>query len=178
MNSITRAQRLHLFIDHRDRATGRMNISLWTQVSKVLGCDKDDRDARLDFFSRSLGRRIVSSSEIGKMDDFTRLKAACLAVIRPADLDSQMRQAEMPKTNRICAIQKLVPESYWRAEAGRKFGTDDLELLTLDQLTELRNHCAARAPGLTWPKQDVVSVFAGSDAAGKMDTTADPDWNV
>lgn len=137
-----------------------MNLSLWTRVCQVKNWDKDDRQLRLDFFSSVLRRPLTSSSQIGKMDDFTELKAACLAIIDPTNLEAQLAQAEMPRTNRIFKCRELAPEAYIVAEAKRKFGTDDWEDLSEPDLTQLRNHLAARAGRIQWPRCD------------------DPDWSV
>lgn len=159
--SITTAQRLYLFIDHKDRRSGQMNVSLWSRVCEVNGWDRSDRQLRLDFFSQALGRPIASSSQIGKLKDFDELKAACLAVIQPNNLEAQLRQAEMEKTRRIHAIKELAPEAYYRAEAQRKFGCDELELLNESQLTMLRNHLTKRAAAIRWPAQaEAVEVAA------------------
>lgn len=96
---MTKAQRFHLLID----VPGR-NVSLWSQVCRVMGWDKADRARRLEVFSAALGREIASSSEIGNVEDFTRLKGHLLALARPADLNAQLRQEAMPRTNLITRV--------------------------------------------------------------------------
>lgn len=167
MSSITTAQRLYLFIDHRDRGTGLMKVSLYTQVCQVNGWDKEDRALRLEFFSKALGRKIRSSTEIGKLKDFDDLKGAALAIIHPSNLNMQMRQAEMPTTRLIYAIRQLAPEAYIIAEAGRKFHTGDWTTLDESDLTMLRNHITARAAGIRWPAQEAA-----------LSVNENPDWTV
>ena len=101
---MTRAQRFHLLID----VPGR-NVSLWTQVCNALGWDKGDRAKRLEVFSAALGRPVTSSGEIGNVEDFTRLKGHLLALARPADLNAQLRQEAMPRTNLRVRIGEFDP---------------------------------------------------------------------
>lgn len=113
-------------------------------------------DARQQIHLRAFGSepdgRTKSARAINHLKDFDDFKAACLAVLSPTSVEAQLRQAEMPRTRAIYAIRQLAPEAYIIAEAKRKFGAEDWESLGESELTMLRNHLAARAAHLRWPK--------------------------
>lgn len=102
---MTTAQRFHLIIDN----PRTKHVCLWTQACRVMGWDKDDREKRLEVFSEALGRAISTSSEIGNVDDFTKVKTHLLALARPADLNAQLRQANMPRKNLLVRIGEFEP---------------------------------------------------------------------
>lgn len=64
---------------------------------------------------------------------------------RPADLAAQLRQQDQPRRRLVWAIHHLAAEPYWQAIARAKFGTADLDQLSLNQLTQLRNTLSARS---------------------------------
>jgi hypothetical protein len=109
-------------------------------------------EARQTVHFRAFGRHGVSAKEIDHMKMFDAFKAACLAIIKPDDLQAQVDQANMDRTRLIHRINELAPEIYWRAEAKRKFGHDDLSILSVDNLTMFRNHLSARTSEIVWPE--------------------------
>lgn len=130
---MTEKQRIHLMAE------------LWPAAAAALGCRVQDRERRLEVISQALGRQVASANEVNDSTDFDLVKGAMLALSKPADVAAQLRQIAMAKTRLKFAIQKLMPEAYWRAVARNKFHTEDLEELNEAQLTQLRNTLAARA---------------------------------
>lgn len=125
----------------------------WRDVSAVAHRLKvKSEEARQLIHERAFGGP-KSAKEINHLKDFDEFIAAVKALLQPANLDAQMRQAEMPKTRLIHAIQELSPEAYYRAEALRKFGLEELDQLDESQLTMLRNHLSKRAAAIRWPAQ-------------------------
>jgi hypothetical protein len=112
----------------------------------------EKEEARQLVHLRAFNRRGVSAKEIDHLKMFDAFKAACLAIIKPNDLQAQVDQANMDRTRLIHRISELAPEIYWRAEAKRKFGHDNLDLLSIDNLTMFRNHLSARASEIVWPE--------------------------
>ena len=78
-------------------------------------------------------------------EDFDRVLAQFRAQSRPEDLGAQLRQMNQPQIRLKFAINRLAPApEYWAAIARDKFGTADLDALTLEQLSQLRNTLADR----------------------------------
>ena len=154
---ITGPQLRHLMFDFRNGQTGQKQDSLWSAACRTMGWNKNDRQLRLDTFSRVLGRRINSASEIGKLKEFDVLKAHLLALARPADLDAQLQQVEQPVIRLRFKIRELAGEEYIARIARDKFGTADLDQLNALQLEQLRNTLCARTIG-------EVAVSAGIDS--------------
>jgi hypothetical protein len=78
-------------------------------------------------------------------EDFDRVLAEFRSISQPDNLAAQLRQQDMPRRRLLYAINRLAPESYWRAIARNKFGTADETRLDLEQLHQLRMTLAARA---------------------------------
>ena len=56
-----------------------------------------------------------------------------------------MRQLNQPRIRLKYAVNALAPAAeYWAEIARDRFGTDDLDALSIEQLTQLRNTLAAR----------------------------------
>jgi hypothetical protein len=78
-------------------------------------------------------------------EDFDRVLAEFRSHSRPADLVAQMRQLSQPRIRLKYAVNALAPSpEYWVRIACDKFGTDDLDALSIEQLTQLRNTVANR----------------------------------
>ena len=78
-------------------------------------------------------------------EDFDRVLAEFRAHSRPADVSAQLRQLAMPRVRLKYAINSLAPAAeYWAKIAHDRFGTEDLDALSIEQLTQLRNTLAAR----------------------------------
>jgi hypothetical protein len=78
-------------------------------------------------------------------EDFDRVLGAFRSYSRPADLAGQLRQLNQPRIRLKYAVNALAPAAeYWAKIARDRFGTDDLDALTIEQLTQLRNTLAAR----------------------------------
>lgn len=131
---ITKGQRVHLMAE------------LWPDAAEALGCGKDDRERRIDVLSEALGRRIESANDINGNKEFDKVKAALLAISQPANLKAQLRQTDQEAIRLRFSIQRHV-EAYWRAIATDKFSHANLDDLSVDQLTQLRNTLHARASG-------------------------------
>jgi hypothetical protein len=77
-------------------------------------------------------------------EDFDQVLAQFRTYSRPADLGAQLRQTRQPRIRLAYAVNALASAAYWAAIARDRFGTDDLEALSLEQLTQLRNTLKAR----------------------------------
>jgi len=78
-------------------------------------------------------------------EDFDRVLGEFRAHSRPADLGSQLRQLDQPRRRLNYAVRALAPAAeYWGKIARDRFGTEDLDALSLEQLTQLRNTLADR----------------------------------
>ncbi len=113
----------------------------WAAVRRV--CPEADRH---ELHARALG--LDKSSKEFTNADFDKVLAEFRAISEPDNLEGQLRQISQPVRRLIWRIRKLAPESYWRAIARDKFGTETLAELSEGQLTMLRNTLAARANAL------------------------------
>ncbi len=162
MIPMTTPQRLLLFID------SRRGLSLWTQICRVKGWDKNDRKLRMDWCSSVLCRPITSSTEIGKLDDVDDLIGEAMAIIRPDDLGAQLRQANMRRTRLIYRIKNSFEEGtilglLCSARFKRK-SMADLEEMSVVDLTHLRDTLCGRQAGWQAVKTpEPVPVAAGHD---------------
>lgn len=78
-------------------------------------------------------------------DDFDQVLGGFRSYSRPADLAGQLRQLNQPRLRLKYAVNALAPAAeYWAKIARDKFGTDDLDALSIEQLTQLRNTLADR----------------------------------
>jgi hypothetical protein len=77
--------------------------------------------------------------------DFDLILAEFRALSQPDNLAAQLRQQDMPRRRLLYSIMRLAAESYWRAIARDRFGTDDESRLDLEQLAQLRMTLAARS---------------------------------
>jgi hypothetical protein len=148
----------------------------------VTGTTEKEEARKLIHF-RAFGRDDVSAKEIDHLKMFDAFKAACLAIIKPNDLQAQVDQANMERTRLIHRINELAPEIYWRAEAKRKFGHENLDVLSVANLTMFRNHLSARASEIVWPESVAPAIPAGRINTPLQQVVAvgnngAPDWNV
>ena len=78
-------------------------------------------------------------------EDFDRVLGQFRSYSRPADLGAQLRQMSQPRVRLKYAINSLAPAAdYWAAIARDRFGTCDLDALSIEQLAQLRNTLADR----------------------------------
>jgi hypothetical protein len=103
----------------RDRVTKGQIIMLngfWKEARLKLDplaknwSTAENRQHRLEFASRALGRTIESFNELSKSFDVDALKGALLAVIRPDDLNAQLQQQDMHTTRMRMGLRKVVRE--------------------------------------------------------------------
>jgi hypothetical protein len=131
------------------------NAYFWylSQVYAAQGlATKEDREeARKLVHLRAFGHP-VSARDIDHLKMYDAFKAECLAILKPADVDAQVAQVNMPLTRLRLAIRELADEPYWQKIALAKYGTSDLDELDEDQLTKLRNTLAARSGGRREPE--------------------------
>jgi hypothetical protein len=151
----------------------KLMAELWPNACAAQHWSKDDREKRLDVLSAAVDRPITSANDLNQTTDYDRVKAHLHALAHPADLDTQVAIANMPRTRLLHAIHKLdslfgVPRSadfqsavsqasslppsghaplspYGTAILKDRFGTTTLDNLTDPQLIQLRNTLAARA---------------------------------
>lgn len=132
---MTTKQRIHLLAE------------LWPAAAAVLGCSPNDRERRLEEISKALGRPVDSASEIKTNKDFDDVKKHLLAISQPANLNDQVRIANMPRTRLIVGIMerrdRLGVEPF-STIIRERFGTVNWEDLPDWQLEQLRDTLAAR----------------------------------
>jgi hypothetical protein len=85
---------------------------------------------------KALGRP-MSWTKFGdpEVDD---VKGELLAIIKPVDLDAQLRQIQMRRSRLLYAIERLADAPYIAKIARDKFGCDDLTRLNQSRLNDLR----------------------------------------
>lgn len=67
-------------------------------------------------------------------EDFDRVLAEFRAYSRPADIGAQLRQLAQPRIRLKYAVNALSPDAaYWAKIARDKFGSDDLDALSIDR---------------------------------------------
>lgn len=158
------------------KMTTAQHRAYWSWIQRVAQATGEAREtARQAVHLQAFGGP-KSAKTINHLRDFDDFVAACKAIVQPANLDAQMRQAEMPRTRLIYAIRQLAPEAYVIEEAGRKFGGVDWETLDESSLTMLRNHLAARAANIRWPAQQPASRAERAELVAVE--AGDPDWTV
>src|SRR6266511_1892242 len=90
----------------------------WPQVCEVKGWDVKDREQRLEFVSLAIGRMVTSAAEVDHLKDYDKLKAECLAVIEPANLNAQLRQLRQEQNRLLRKIQWIQIELLAAMEEG------------------------------------------------------------
>lgn len=132
---MTPNQRIHLMAE------------LWPAAAAALGCSPNDRERRLEEISRALGRVVDSASDIKTNADFDKVKGRMLALSRPADVNAQVRQENMPRTRLlvgICERRAAYGEGSFATLLSERFGTKDWEGLPDWQLVQLRDTLESR----------------------------------
>jgi hypothetical protein len=72
-------------------------------------------------------------------DDFDKVLAEFRAHSRPDDVGAQLRQLSQPRIRLKYAINSMAQgRNYWIRIARDRFGTEDLDALSAEQLTQLR----------------------------------------
>jgi len=127
----------------------------WTKANSWTGLQIDnERHALLEKCG------FDSLTKVDPLAGFDRVLAELRSVSQPANLDAQLRQAKMPRTRLLYAIASLdkqisggarspsapdyAPSPYVAAIMKDRFNTVELDRLSLEQLTQLRNTLAAR----------------------------------
>jgi hypothetical protein len=78
--------------------------------------------------------------------DVDRMKGTLLAILRPADLDAQVKQIEMPRTRLLTGIRESgYPRHKVETIAADEFGTRDFESLLEHDLENLHRTVINRA---------------------------------
>lgn len=121
------------------------HVQGWTRAQSWTG-------AQIDAERHALLARAGFSSltQVDHTAGFDRVLAELALLARPANMNSQLRQIEQPRTRLLWSIrhsgQKYnLSTEYWQTIAIDRFGTSDLEQLTTPQLEQLRNTLASRA---------------------------------
>lgn len=144
---------------------------LLTQCYVAMGLTSaaEKEEARQLIHFRAFNRHGVSAKVIDHLKMFDAFKGACLAILKPSDMPAQLDQVNMERTRLIYRINELAPERYWLAEAKRKFGHTNLELLSTDNLVMFRNHLCARASEIVWPAQPGTAAVLPINASAEYE---------
>jgi len=124
----------------------------WSKVRRACMARGLPIPDRHDLHVRALGSD-KSSKELTNAD-LDQVLAEFLALSRPDDLASQLLQKDMPRRRLLYGITHHAPDPYWRSIARDKFGTDDLAVLDLVQLQQLKVTLSSRSRSgcFTWCK--------------------------
>jgi len=141
---------------------------LWPELCRVRGWSPSDRAQRHHWAASILHRQHRLSFSDWDQHDFDTIKSACLAAIRPADLDAQLDQLEQPARRARRKIAELImclrlyvddADAYVQRIVRHKFGADDWRQLSstppaphwrshLDQLIMTLSRCLNGRHGL------------------------------
>lgn len=126
--------------------TAKQNSLYWREFGAVVRYCRANGLAAPDRHALHVAALGADSSHLDfSNEDFDRVLGEFRAASRPADLVAQMRQLNQPRIRLEHAINALAPAAeYWAKIARDKFGTDDLDDLSLEQLMQLRNTLADR----------------------------------
>jgi len=130
----------------------------WSVACHVQGWTKANgwTDYQIDNERHSMLERagFDSLTKVDHLEGFDRVLSELAALSKPADLDAQVRQQQMPRIRALHAIRELdsklsisrsFPSPYLQAILRDKFGHADLDRLNLDELIMVRNTLAARS---------------------------------
>jgi hypothetical protein len=107
-------------------------------------------------------------------EDFDQVLGEFRSHSRPADLAGQLRQLNQPRIRLKYAVNALAPApDYWAKIARDRFGTADLDALSIAQLTQLRNTLAAR--GRAHQRRDRAGSVTDADFDNRSLRGAGPD---
>ena len=107
-------------------------------------------------------------------EDFDRVLGEFRSFSQPADLAGQLRQLNQPRIRLKYAVNALAPAAeYWAKIARDRFGTDDLEALSIEQLTQLRNTLVSR--GRARQRRDRVGRVASTNFNRSLYGAAGPE---
>lgn len=162
--TVTASQIGILLFGYRDRRIGVRVPGLWPAACDAMDWDKNDKAFRLKTIGEILGREITSTKEIGRIKEFTAVKGQLLAWAQPDNLNAQMNIAEQPLIVLRHRIRTFA-EAFWRKISRDKFGTDDLDELDENQLTQLRDTLCAREAGWSEARPANESDLAGEEEA-------------
>jgi hypothetical protein len=134
----------------------------WQEWRKVAAADPAaDRHA---LHVEALG--FDKSSREFSNEEFDKVLAVFWAIIKPANLHAQVRQENQPRQRLIWVIQNRLrpPEAYLRKVCSDKFRCSDLNLLTLEQLQQLRFTLTARRKAFRGNPEPAPAVEAQAPA--------------
>jgi len=129
-----------------------MLFSLWAQAKLVLmrgreTWTKNEEDQRRHEITKQILGREKSWAHLNRRSDVDLLKAGLLAIIRPGDLDTQLRMVRSDRKRVMWRLRQLqgelaVDDNYVqgvidRMNAEGKLGSSDLELLETDDLRKV-----------------------------------------
>lgn len=132
----------------------------WSVACKVQGWTavQSWTNAQIDNERHALLERagFESLTKVDHMSGFDRVLAELTALSRPADINPQLDAQNQPRKRLIYAIKTLAKQfsmsvlsdgrsAYVAAITLDRWGTTDLDKLSLPQLEQLRNTLAARA---------------------------------
>ena len=122
----------------------------WSAVRRV----QPEAD-RHELHRRALGRD--KSSKLFNNGDLDKVLAEFWAISKPGDLNAQMRQQNQAGLRLRVSIREKVADGYWQSICADRHWPLDLELLTLVQLTQLRDTIAARKCAQGREERELVS---------------------
>jgi hypothetical protein len=158
------------------KMTREQHASYWWhigQCAKSLGLSTaaGREELRATIHVRAFGAN-VSAKSIDHLKMFDDFKSQCLAILKPADLEAQLRQVQQPLIRLRHAILQF-PEAYVAGLLGsaRFKGRSLADLQDMDEkeLTDLRNTLCARVA-----KQEVAAPAALENFQPQPELEGDP----
>lgn len=143
-----------------DRQRSYFFRDLWAPVCQRRGWDPNDRPTRQEFFCAVLGLDEPKSFNDLTESEFDRLKARCLAEIRPGDLNAQLRSQDQHRQRllreigilKLClGLYRKYPGAYVQAILQDRFAgqnPEDMNERDLRHLLSTLAGCVNGARGL------------------------------
>ena len=155
--------------------TAKQNSLYWREWGAVVRYCKGNNLPAPDRHALHAAVLAVDRSHLAfTNEDFDQVLAEFRAQSRPADLGAQLRQIAQPRIRLKYAVNALAPAAeYWAKIAHDRFGTDDLDALSIAQLTQLRNTLAAR--GRARQRRDRAGRVTDADLDNRSLRGADPE---
>jgi len=103
-----------------------------SRVVGTIACDQERERITIKVLGSARSWSTFNNQDVDKM------KGALLAIIDPTNLNAQVKQIRMPRTRTLYAIRQFDQPLWSKIAFGKFQGQTDLDLLTDEQLDQLR----------------------------------------